>query len=592
LLSFSGLAAGQDEPTTPRVTVADANVQINQIETSGFPKVVIFATVLKDGVPLLGLAERDFRVREDEVDQEPLTVEPKLTPLSVSLTLDTSGSMKKRLRESKEAAKGFMALLAAQDRVQVIGFSREVKTIYPLGVDRSAAEAAIDRTVARGDTALWDALHASVESLRGVTGRKAIVLLSDGVDDDGTGKPLSKHRLADVLAIAGQVNVPIYAIGLGTELDEPALKEVADETGAFYLNAAEASDLARLYDNIAMQLAGQYTISYESSLPADGQAHRVQMRVGDSTSTKSYLPPSSGVAERAIDQSTTIVPTVEVPTTEISLQPGKAKLSARLGPESPPLEKGEPGMWQILAAEADFEGRRKRIAMHHDAQPMVTLNEGDYKLLVEVGDASRMVALHVQAGFPAQGVIVLGAGQVKLSARLGPESPPLEKGEPGMWQILAAEADFEGQRERIAMHHDAQPIVTLNEGDYKLLVEVGDAARMLDLSVKAGDQKRVAVQIGAGQVKLVARLGSEAPPLEQGEPGMWQIFAAEADFEGRRKRIAMHHDAQPIVTLNEGDYKVQVEVGDATRMFALSVKAGEQRVVEVDVTAKPSAGDR
>jgi len=69
------------------------NLIINQIDTSGFPKVSIFATVLEDGQPKPGLTATDFRVREDEVDQEPLRVEPKLTPLSIVVALDTSGSM-------------------------------------------------------------------------------------------------------------------------------------------------------------------------------------------------------------------------------------------------------------------------------------------------------------------------------------------------------------------------------------------------------------------------------------------------------------------------------------------------------------------
>ena len=60
-------------------------MRINQIETSEFPKVTIFATVLKDDSPVQGLSASDFRVREDEVDQEPITVVPKLTPLSVVL---------------------------------------------------------------------------------------------------------------------------------------------------------------------------------------------------------------------------------------------------------------------------------------------------------------------------------------------------------------------------------------------------------------------------------------------------------------------------------------------------------------------------
>ena len=83
--------------------------------------------------------------------------------------------MKKRLADAQAAAKSFLDTLEAQDKAQVIRFSRDVSTIFPLGNNRAAAGAAIDSTVARGDTALWDALHASLESLRTVPGRKAIV---------------------------------------------------------------------------------------------------------------------------------------------------------------------------------------------------------------------------------------------------------------------------------------------------------------------------------------------------------------------------------------------------------------------------------
>ncbi|NWG75826.1 MAG: VWA domain-containing protein, partial [Rubrivivax sp.] len=316
---MTGFASAQDQPTTRRVDAPGVQVQINQIETSQFPEVVVFATVSKDGAPVPGLTEKDFRVREDEVDQEPLTVAPKLSPLAAVLTIDTSGSMSKRLADAKVAAKNFLAGLQAQDQVQVIRFSRDVKTIYPLGPDRAAAAAAIDSTVARGDTALWDALYASVESLRAVAGRKAIILLSDGVDDDGTGKPLSRHTVEDVLELARQVNVPVYAIGLGTELDEAALQRVTAETGALYLNATEARQLSAMYDSIGRQLAGQYTIHYTSNLPADGTEHRVQLTIASNTHTKSYLPPITALPAPPV---ATPKPAAPVPS-----QPGTAPAS-------------------------------------------------------------------------------------------------------------------------------------------------------------------------------------------------------------------------------------------------------------------------
>jgi VWFA-related protein len=305
LLAGAGLAAGQDTPMirsddTPSPVSAD--VRINQIEASQFPQVVIFATVRRDGVPVPGLTAADFRVREDDVDHEPLTqapltVAPRLTPLSVVLALDTSGSMKKWLHDEQTAVKSFLSTLQPQDRVQVMRFAGDVKTLYPLGTDRELAADAIASTVARGDTALWDALYAAVESLRSVVGRKAIILLSDGVDDNGHGKPLSQRTVTDVLALAHQVNVPIYIVGLGIELDERNLKQVASDTGGLYFNTVKASELKRLYDHIGQQLAGQYTISYTSDVPAHGPKHRVQLQFGAVVSTKSYLPASTMAAQ-------------------------------------------------------------------------------------------------------------------------------------------------------------------------------------------------------------------------------------------------------------------------------------------------------
>ena len=96
---------------TPRVTgqddAAEATIILNEVNADDYPDVRIFATVLLDGEPLTGLTAEDFRVREDEVDQEPLIVKPQLPPLSVVVTLDSSGSMARRLAETQAAARQF-----------------------------------------------------------------------------------------------------------------------------------------------------------------------------------------------------------------------------------------------------------------------------------------------------------------------------------------------------------------------------------------------------------------------------------------------------------------------------------------------------
>jgi VWFA-related protein len=287
----------QDQPVSRRVTVKEVtqgiHVIINEINSENYPKVRIFTTVLKDGKPLKGLGVEDFKVNEDEVAQEPLTVEPKLPPLSVVLMLDTSGSMSKRMKQTQDAAMSFLDTLSGNDSVQVVTFARKVRPVTTMSADRKAAREAISSTLARGDTALYSALYQSVQLLKNRIGRKAVVVLSDGVDDDGTGKPLSKQTLKDVISLAREVNVPIYVLALGTEIDKAGLMAVADETGALYFEAPQASELKALYEEIGAQLAGQYSISYSSSLPADSTERRVTMTTQDVTNTKIYKAPGS-----------------------------------------------------------------------------------------------------------------------------------------------------------------------------------------------------------------------------------------------------------------------------------------------------------
>ncbi len=294
LLFSASLTKAQDEAVSRSVEgrqkAAGAQVVINQIDTSAFPKVTIFALVSRDGVPLKGLGAADFRVREDEVDQAPLTVVPKLTQLNAVIALDASGSMRQRMTDAQVAAKSFIDMLNREDRVQVLSFAREVK-VLSTGGDRQSAKAAIDATIARGDTALYDALYTSVEMLKAIPGRKVITLLSDGADDNGAGRQLSKHSVNDVLALAREVNVPIYTIGVGTEIDETTLRKVADETGGANLIAPQPQELKALYARIGEQLAGQYNIYYTSNLPGDGAEHRVQLKYGEATGSKEYKAP-------------------------------------------------------------------------------------------------------------------------------------------------------------------------------------------------------------------------------------------------------------------------------------------------------------
>ena len=300
LVVWAAPSLAQETGEAPRVTgqddAAEATIIVNEVNADDYPDVRIFATVLQDGEPLTGLTAEDFRVREDEVDQEPLIVEPQLPPLSVVVTLDSSGSMARRLTETQAAARQFVESLGDNDSAQLVSFAREIRTLTPMTSTTDSVLQAIDGITARGDTALYDALYQSVDLLAERRGRRAVVLLSDGVDDDGTGRPLSERTIRDVLDRAADVGVPIFVIGLGTEMDEAVLADIALTTGALYLNAPETSELAAVYGQISDQLTGQYSIRYTSNLPADGTQRRVDLMALGRQDSRSYTPEGTEAA--------------------------------------------------------------------------------------------------------------------------------------------------------------------------------------------------------------------------------------------------------------------------------------------------------
>jgi VWFA-related protein len=339
---MAGPVAAQDVSESPRVEnrqgAAGAELIVNEINTENYPDVAIFTTILKDGKPVTGLGAGDFKVSEDEVEQSPLTVEAQLPPLSVVVTVDVSGSMSKRMDAMKNAAADFVGRLGEKDAAQLVSFQRKITTLTPMTTDKQGIVQAIDGLVARGDTALYDGLFTSLDLVAEHKGRKAVVLLSDGVDDDGTGKPLSKSTIQQALEHAAEINVPVFVIGLGTELDETVLKQIAGETGGRYLPAPEASQLAEVYDSIGSQLSGQYAIRYTSSLPADGTARRVDLRAVELLAAKSYSAPAGSGTE---------------PVRQQVAGGGECAVPAAIAKERPKLEKANDGYDRKLLSITD-----------------------------------------------------------------------------------------------------------------------------------------------------------------------------------------------------------------------------------------------
>jgi Ca-activated chloride channel family protein len=280
--SSAAPTAASDIPTTTFRSGVDL-VALNVVVTDSTEKFVT------------GLAQTDFAVFEDGIQQDVSFFGSSNVPLDLAILLDTSASMSDKLATAKQAAIGFVSTLREGDRVTIIDIKDATQVLFPLGSDVSEARNAINATTARGGTALYNGTYLALKEMsklrrgNGDLRRQAIVVLSDGSD---TASLLSYE---DVLDLAKETGIAIYTISLRSKSDllrasrsgsryfsqsDFGMKALAQETGAKSYFPSDISELAGVYSSIAEELAHQYALGYTSKNPRkDGAYRRVIVRV-------------------------------------------------------------------------------------------------------------------------------------------------------------------------------------------------------------------------------------------------------------------------------------------------------------------------
>ncbi len=255
------------------------------------------------------LSQSDFELFEDGVKQDVQFFTSGKLPIALSLLLDTSASMERKIRTAQEAAVGFARHLRPDDLAQVIDFDSRVRILQQFTSDTAELERAIYQTAAGGSTALHNAIYISLKELKKVrtstaeqVRREAVVVLSDGEDTS------SLVGFEEVLELAKRSETAIYAIGLrsdesgrrrGFNEAEFVLRQLARETGGRTFFLKDVSELAGIYDLISEELSSQYTLGYVSkNARRDGAWRRVIVRVGREGATartkQGYYAPTSG----------------------------------------------------------------------------------------------------------------------------------------------------------------------------------------------------------------------------------------------------------------------------------------------------------
>ena len=289
-LSASAMTACQPAPRIQ--SEGDLTLQITQIDTSAFPLVDVYISVLdRSGEPqLINTNKLQLLENGQPVNPQSIRGAGDVGQLTTLLLMDHSGSMNfaGKMDAARAAAKGFLDQMRPGDQTGIIIFNTEVEMIQEITQDRGALQAAIDGIRPSGDTAMFNALVEATRVLNPLPGRKAIVVLTDGMDNQ------SQATAEDVLTGIGFGGLSISTVGFGDMpaegeeadvyegIDESTLRYIAQNAGGIYGYADDEAELASLYDRIRRSLQSEVVISYLTPLPLrDGVQRALTVELAD-----------------------------------------------------------------------------------------------------------------------------------------------------------------------------------------------------------------------------------------------------------------------------------------------------------------------
>lgn len=244
--------------------------------------VPVYATALDSSGRLVpDLAQEDFEILDNgkPVAISAFSNDPQ--PFTCVVMLDTSGSMTNNLKLLNQAAEQFLIRLLPVDRAQVGAFNDKIQLSGAFTNNRDELIGDLADLQFGNGTRLWDALAASLDALKGVEGRRVVLLFTDGDDTS------SRVRAGDAQGRARDEEVMVYGIGLSAEYfngvrqirskPDRSLRRVADETGGGYFELLKTDLLASTFTHVAQELRSQYLLSF-SPEALDGKVHKLEVR--------------------------------------------------------------------------------------------------------------------------------------------------------------------------------------------------------------------------------------------------------------------------------------------------------------------------
>ena len=250
---------------------------------SGTEIVSLFVTVADaQGRLVPDLTKDDFEILDNDKVQSIIYFENVIQPISVVVMLDTSGSMTGSIALLKEAAEQFLLRLLPADQGRVGAFNDKIQISAHFTKNRDELIGDVKELDFGNGTRLWDAVLMSLDELKGIEGRRVVLVFTDGEDTE------SRTRLGATIDRARLDDAMVYAIGLESNFfngqrmvrsqPDGGLRKIADETGGGYFELKKTADLAPTFTRVAQELHAQYVMGFTPT-QLDGKIHKLSVRM-------------------------------------------------------------------------------------------------------------------------------------------------------------------------------------------------------------------------------------------------------------------------------------------------------------------------
>lgn len=298
--------------TAPRLLVALAGLSVlvaplaAQRIRVGTQTVPLYVTVTEGSRLVPTLEQEDFEVYDNGKLQTLTNFSNEVTPITVVVMLDTSGSMTLALDLVKDGAEQFLMRMLPDDKGMVGAFNDKIE-FHPASFTPDRDELAMSlRELDFGyPTRLYDAVDQSLEQLKTHEGRKVVLVFTDGDDT------ASRASSGDVLDRARLQETMIYSIGLENEYfdgqrrvrsrPDRNLRRLSEETGGGFFLLKKTDELGPTFTRVAQELHSQYVLGFTPEVQ-DGKVHKLEVRLKKPGMTararKSYVAGSPESSQR------------------------------------------------------------------------------------------------------------------------------------------------------------------------------------------------------------------------------------------------------------------------------------------------------